>query len=201
VLENISGRPTPLVGWRVWRLDHGRCLCSWAMSSVWIPGYNVAHCLSPGARCERSSGSRCNCGYWALNDPTDCLRLASSPGNGRRAVLGLIHAWGEIAIHGTKGFRAQHAAVACLFTDSLCKPPLVDLKMGEHTLRWRRWLRRKAGWTNRPPNVRKEVVTVAKEYGVPALPLASAIQIGLLEELGVGRAMIQDLHQKMHAWV
>jgi hypothetical protein len=198
---NESVALNPLVGWRVWRVEDGRLLCSWAMAHVWVPGDNVARCLANGARCERSPGTHCNCGYWALNDPAGCLRLASSRVEGGQAILGLIRAWGEIAVHGTEGFRAEHAAVACLFTDSLFKPPLIDLRMGERTLRWRRWLRQKTGWNGRPQKVRKEVTAAARDYGVPALPLSGAIEIGVLEEFGVGKGTIRDLGAKIHASV
>jgi hypothetical protein len=163
--------PATLLGWRIWLLNGGH-LAAWAMSYTWAPGPNTASCLS--AHLERGDhrppGTRCRCGFWALSDPADCPALLKKAAPADGVVLGLIRAWGQVAIHGKEGFRAEHASVACLFSDRFMDG-------------MPRWVTRldERGWTVRARHLRR----ASELYGVPLVSLRTAYSSGLLAEFGV----------------
>lgn len=76
-------------------------------------------CAVPGPirACERPPGRGCRCGFWGLFSPLRVLERARGEREERLSVLGLVRGWGELGIHGREGFRAQRAAVACIFSD------------------------------------------------------------------------------------
>ena len=108
----------PVLGWRIWNVRDGR-LDSWAVSYRWDRGENRAACLVFDRRpCASPPGRRCQCGFWAVWSPLQCLdraRAATEPPWG--VAMGLVIGWGTVALHGREGFRAERAAVRCLFTD------------------------------------------------------------------------------------
>src|SRR5919198_1555586 len=130
---SVTERQEPLLGWRLWRV-RGPRLESWAASCAWDTTDNAARCLAPVRRCSRSPGRGCRCGFWGLFSPLRCLDRARAERTERSSVLGLIRAWGEVAVHGQEGFRAEHASVVCLFTDWVWEAataygvPLLSLK-------------------------------------------------------------------------
>src|SRR5207247_11201720 len=126
-----GGRPLkrpgePLIGWRLWRLQ-GASLQSWGVDYHWRPGVNSASCISTIRACVASPGKHCQCGFWALWSPLQCLARAQELEEPPWHVLGLITAWGTVALHGREGFRAQHASVTCLFTDWAGSAPVPRL--------------------------------------------------------------------------
>lgn len=165
-----EGAHSTAVGWRVWRL-RGFRLCALAMRYEWTPGSNTASCLSGDLELggHRPPGSACRCGFWALFDRGDCTSLVRNSGWADGAVIGLVHAWGDVAIHGNEGFRAEHARVACLFTDRLTGMPRWVTRLDE-----RRWTLR--AW---------RLQQVSERYGVPLLSRRDAERNGLLAEFGV----------------
>lgn len=190
-----------LVGWRLWRMRDGR-LASWAADYVWQPGPNEARCLNdpigvvqPGP-CERSPGVGCRCGLWAVREPDRCLRMAREGAvwwDTGAVVLGLIVGWGSTAIHGEEGFRCQHAAVSCLFTDAVDDRALAAVGR-------RRWwgglMRRLA--SDGPSAVRRaSIVDLGGRYGVPALSLGDAIHLGALSEFGVPSQQVARIRTRV----
>src|SRR5215469_11714208 len=107
----------PVVGWRIWRLQDG-LLRSLVMDSSWQPGENVARCLaSDRAMCRESPGQGCLCGFWAVWSPKQSMARVCPAIEPPWQVMGLITGWGEVAVHGAEGFRAERATVRCLFSD------------------------------------------------------------------------------------
>ncbi len=178
------------VGWRLWKVREDE-LCSWAVDYVWQPGENKAVCLADRLfRCPEAPGTSCRCGFWALYSPVAAIRLASGT-PAARAVIGLVVAFGNVAVHGREGFRSEMAKVACLFTDEIALAPVERLWR-----RLRRSLNRRsdAGLSdgNQKPHTLKPV---ADRYGVPLISLQSAISVGLLPELGVQHDAIVELQE------
>jgi hypothetical protein len=163
----------PLIGWRVWRAQ-GDELVSWIADDVWVPGENVARCLAQyRAPCAAPPGSDCQCGFWATFGPDRCVQLLR-PRLGERAlgfygrpVLGLVAGWGEVTVHGQEGFRAARSAPVLLFRD-------VVRARGVRPLRG--WHRRRAATLDR----------LRHRYGVPVVSFETALQRGVLAELGAG---------------
>jgi hypothetical protein len=166
----------PVIGWRVWVLANN-CLCSIAKNAFWRPGENQAECFVGHER--DIPVPSCHCGFWALHNPVAAMRLAADVESGSRVSLavkavdphrivavGLIHGYGAIAMHGSEGYRAGLASVACIFSDA------------PHPL------------STEPLEVRR---TVADEYGVPCITLDAAISIGFLYEMGVGPQAVEQL--------
>jgi hypothetical protein len=91
-------------------------------------------------------------------------------------VLGLVRGWGEVAIHGHEGFRAERASVVMLFSDLV----------GPRSLTPMRW------WHGRRARVLRDA---AGRYGVPVLPLRTALDHRVLEELGLPRSAIAQAGQ------
>lgn len=177
----------PLVGWRVWRL-RGRELASWATSYVWRPDTNTAGCLKPASACAAAPSEGCKCGFWGLYSRGLCMWRARQDHDERAPVVGLIRAWGEIALHEEEGFRAQYAAPMCVFTDWIWGP---SNSLGPET-RLARWWQAFTGIVadesqaaGPAPDLERGIRTAADEYGIPALSLADALRIGALQEMGV----------------
>ncbi len=181
----------PVVGWRLWRVSQDE-LCSWAVEYVWQPGDNKAVCLADRLyRCPQPPGTSCRCGFWALYSPVAAIRLASATPTAR-AVIGLVAAFGTVAVHGREGFRAEMARVTCLFTDQIALAPFERL--------WRSLRRR----LHRPADdgLKDQILSrtdtlkpLAGRYAVPLISLQSAISLGLLSELGVQPDAIAELHE------
>ncbi|HXM54861.1 MAG TPA: hypothetical protein VOB72_05685 [Candidatus Dormibacteraeota bacterium] len=176
-----------VLGWRLWHLREGG-LESLAVNYVWTPGENVAACLAHGRLgCPDPPGRGCSCGFWAVWSPGHCLTRASSA-EPPYQVMGLIAAWGTVALHGTEGFRAERAAVRCLFTDRPWR-----WARPSTTRRLAAWWRRSTGGAPDDPQLlaardrRHEAAlrTAAARYAVPAVSLREAAGLGLLGELGV----------------
>jgi hypothetical protein len=181
----------PVVGWRLWKVREDE-LCSWAVEHVWQQGDNKAVCLANRMyRCPQAPGMSCRCGFWALYSPVTTIRLASAT-PAARAVIGLVEAFGTVAVHGREGFRAEMARVTCLFTDEIALAPAERL--------WRSLRRRLNRWAdaslNDPILSRVDTLrTVAGRYAVPLVSLESAISLGLLGELGVQQDAILELRE------
>lgn len=181
----------PLVGWRLWRVRQGE-LRSWAIEHVWEPGENKAVCLANRLyRCPEAPGRSCRCGFWALYSPLTAIRLASAT-PAACVVIGLVGAFGTVAVHGGEGFRAEMARVSCLFTDEIALVPVERL--------WRslrRRIHRAAHTSSNDPILSRigALKPVASRYGVPLVSLQSAVSLGLLGELGVNQEAIAELQE------
>jgi hypothetical protein len=153
--------------------------------------------------CVAPPGKHCQCGFWALSSPLKCLAMAYRGGGLPPShVLGLIVGWGTVAIHGSEGFRAQHASVTCLFTDWAGATPVPNLARGRLT----RWSRRVLGHRlNRhreagaEPDPRRlpALRGAARRYAVPLISLRGALGLGVLGEWGIPSRRIQEVE----AWV
>ncbi|MDR0359628.1 MAG: hypothetical protein LBJ87_09240 [bacterium] len=194
-----SRRPEPLLGWRLWRARDG-ALESWAASWTWGPGHNHARCLAPGRRCLRPPGRGCLCGYWGLFSPLGTLERARAERTEQASVLGLIRGWGEAAVHGNEGFRAEYAGVACLFSDWVWDAP--EMPCPEQGLGRAWWLaKRRFGYLPRPvppdPARQRQLEATASLYEVPLLRLEDAVELHVLEEMGATQAMVDEVR----AWL
>jgi hypothetical protein len=188
----------PVLGWRIWNLRGGR-LESWAVDYCWETGENRATCLAPHRRaCRESPGLHCQCGFWAVWTPGQCLARACAAAEPPWHVMGLVVGWGTVALHGREGFRAERAALRCLFTDR----PWSASSMPRTPSRLAGWWRRTVG---RPPAIEPaertlardaghldELEAVAAHYAVPLASLRGAADLGLLNELGVPQAQIDE---------
>jgi hypothetical protein len=99
-----------VVGYRAWQLDPGGILFPLALHGAppWEAGVNRADCFAQRPHDgEEPPGSRCTCGFHALQDPADRRLTLGQP------VVGAIAAWGELEVHAT-GFRAEYARVVAL---------------------------------------------------------------------------------------
>jgi hypothetical protein len=205
---SFTEEPEPAVGWRLWRLG-GDHLRSWVVDYIWEPGENFARCLieEPG-RCQSSPGTDCKCGFWALWSPLHCLHRGRLESNGDFWALGMISGWGTVALHGKEGFRAERAALLCLFLDDVDGVAHGRKLFGKN---WRLW--RFLGF---PPQVEPEpsqsteqqaerlirLRPVAESYGVTLLTLEAALRSGMLAELGATREAISEVDQfvtRMHS--
>jgi hypothetical protein len=111
--------------------------------------------------------------------------------------MGLIAGWGTVALHDREGFRAEYAAARCLFTD---RP--WSARMPGVATRWLfGWWRRRSIAAVEPepdddaardPRRWDALQAVAAHYAVPLVSLDSAVNHGLLGELGVPRAQIEE---------
>lgn len=178
----------PVVGWRLWKVREDE-LYSWAVENVWEPGENKAVCLSDRLyRCPQAPGTSCRCGFWALYSPVAAIRLASAT-PAARAVIGLVAAYGTVALHGREGFRAEMARITCLFSDEIALAPVERLW---RSLRRRLHLRADDGPSENLSRTRT-LKTLASRYSVPLVSLQTAISFGLLTELGVQQDAIVEL--------
>lgn len=184
-----------MLGWRLWRL-RPEGLRSWAAWCYWEPGANSAGCLSSNP-CPRSPGSGCRCGFWALFSPTRCLEHARQDSGEQKTALGLVQAWGEVALHGEEGFRTGNAAVVALFTDWVWD---IEIQPRSRVRSWWwRLLHAGDGASSRrtPPDPDREqlLTTMARMYAVPLLPLAEALHSGFLGEVGVDAAHREEVRR------
>ncbi len=181
----------PVVGWRVWRIEHDR-LRSIAMSYTWQAQESGAVCLRDVHACDASPGLGCRCGFWALWDPAGCVSMARSHQN---SVLGIVAGWGTVALHGTEGFRSQLAAVRCLLRDWPSDETLTAIAAAAKPVRWQGpilpWRRKPSRkWTS-------EISRAASLYRVPLIALAQAVPVGVLAELGVDRVIVSELEARL----
>jgi hypothetical protein len=180
-------RQEPALGWRLWRLRDG-LLQSCAVGYVWRPGANEACCLGMHS-CPVAPGRGCACGLWALFSFLGCIDRARNEPRERNWALGLIQAWGEVALHGREGFRAQHASVACLLTDWPWEGVGLAPARNQFSVFVHRALQMMGCRVDpiqpdpgRSPSLRR----AAAYYGVPLLSLRDALDCRLLEEFGLG---------------
>lgn len=191
----------PILGWRLWRVRDQR-LQSWAINHFWEPGQNAATCHDSERSCPAPPGRHCQCGFWALWSPLRCLSMASSPIEPPWYAVGLVAAWGEVAVHGREGFRAQHASVTCLFSDWAGAAPVPDASTGRIT----RWAHGVLGrpftgrrcWRPDPDPTRVDSLRhVAARYAVPLITMRGAVESRLLGEWGVPVERIREVE----AWL
>ena len=117
-------------------------------------------------------------------------------------MLGLIVGWGMVALHGSEGFRAQHASVTCLFTDwagSAAVPTLVDSRLERWSRRWldRGFDRHWSAGAEPDPKRLPALVGAARRYAVPLVSLRGALRLRMLGEWGIPQRQIQEVE----AWV
>ncbi|MBO0683147.1 MAG: hypothetical protein J2P45_08335 [Candidatus Dormibacteraeota bacterium] len=190
----MSKEPEPVVGWRLWRVRQDR-LMSWAVDRAWDLGENHATCLAPaGRRCLNSPGHGCLCGLWAVWNPMRALKRARDDRYERLTVLGLVVGWGEVAIHGEEGFRAERARVVCLFEDWVWRRREEEVTAGL----LKRFVSLIRGDIEPPepdPDRSLHLAQAADRYMVPLLPLREAVRVGLLAELGVSRPVIDEVKE------
>lgn len=183
----------PVLGWRIWNLRDGG-LESWAMDYCWEPGENLATCLAPHRRrCRRSPGLHCQCGFWAVWTPGQCVIRACSAAEPPWHVMGLVVGWGAVALHGKEGFRAERAAIKCLFTDRPWSSSLaVTAPSGRIARWWHHTLRRAVEPVITLPAHLDQLEAVAAQYAVPLVSLRSAADVGILREFGVHPTQIEE---------
>jgi hypothetical protein len=183
----------PVLGWRLWHLRSGH-LQSWAIDHRWTHGENVATCRAlDHPPCGSSPGPRCQCGFWATWSPAQCLARARATHEPPWHVMGLVAAWGAVAVHGDEGFRAERTVLRCLFVDrpwAVTPGGTVLRRLG---IRWRS--------AHRPPAPplgpgvalarQTELHAAGARYGVPLVSLRGAAGLGLLGELGVPREHVE----------
>jgi hypothetical protein len=112
--------------------------------------------------------------------------------------MGLVAGWGTVALHGREGFRAERAALRCLFTDRPWSSSTAPGAPGRLVGWWRRTIGRTAPpepperEARREPRHLDELEAVAASYGVPLVSLRGAATLGLLSELGVPQPQIEE---------
>lgn len=134
---------TEIIGYRQWYVGRNLELrAAGRRGQTWVPGANEAVCgrfrrpdftarpasyeKSKPHPCGDTPGSDCECGFYALHDPSDfwygkpkrdalASQVAKMTADPDPLVSGIIVAWGKVEVH-HKGFRAQHARVAALAT-------------------------------------------------------------------------------------
>jgi hypothetical protein len=136
------------------------------------------------------------CGFWGLFSPLRALERGRAERTERSSVLGLIQGWGEVAVHGSEGFRAEHSTVACLFTDWIWDAARLPRPRGNlEGLVWR--LQQAVGYVPRPtppdPWRRASIEQAAAHSGVPLLGLSDALQHNVLREFGVLSEAIDEV--------
>ena len=168
------------------------------MDHLWRPGENRATCLAHNPECEPAPGRRCRCGLWAVWSPLRCLSMARHLVEPPWVVVGLVAGWGTVALHGGEGFRSEHAAVRCLFTDWAREAPVPRPSAG----RLAGWWRRIAGAAPAPrpaaeakPDPERLMLLrrAAAGYGVPLLSLREALELRVLGEWAVAPEHIREV--------
>ncbi|HZU18544.1 MAG TPA: hypothetical protein VFD01_18315 [Candidatus Dormibacteraeota bacterium] len=186
-----------VVGWRSWKLSK-EGLSSWAVAYTWRPGPNRAACCRPTSPllaptpCASPPGPGCRCGLWALWELASCvdrIRRAADSWLGAIPVIGLVAGWGEVAIHGDEGFRAERASILLLIEEPVWAEVFDPLWSG-----WRR-LGRVGRRLSRPglDRRRRLLRQVALRYGVPVLRLAQAARGGVLGEFGIPPRQLREI--------
>ena len=158
--------------------------------------------MSSVRSCAAPPGKHCQCGFWALWSPLQCLARAQEPVEPPWHVLGLVSGWGTVALHGREGFRAQYASVTCLFTDwagSAAVPSLADSRLERW---WRRVLGRRFNGRLRAgakpdPERLSALQGAATRYAVPLVSLRGALDLRLPGEWGIPPRQTQEVE----AWV
>ena len=144
---------------------------------------------------------QCQCGFWALWSPLQCLARAQEAVDPPWHVLGLVAGWGTVALHGREGFRAQNASVVCLFTDWAGRARVPNLTEG-----WlERWLGRadvrlfNRRWSLRveDPDRLLALRSAAQRYEIPLVSLRGALELRVLGEWGIPRRRVEEVE----AWV
>ncbi len=192
--EQPSRGVETLLGWRLWRVRDGTLL-SWGVRHEWQPGVNQAFCL--GSRhCASSPGQSCSCGFWALHSPARCIRYARDTITDRSSAIGLVRAWGQVALHGTEGFRAQYASPICLFSDWLWEAP-EQARASTGRIGWWQRVQRSLTLTDAslaPAAERTSFLhRTADTYAVPLLSFQDALTSGFLSEQGVAGRALEEL--------
>lgn len=185
----------PVLGWRLWRVRDTARLHSWGVRHEWEPGVNEATCM--GSRhFHTSPGESCNCGFWALNSPKRCIRYARDTITDRSSVVGLVRGWGQVALHGKEGFRAQYASPVCLFSNWLWDQPQLR---SVSELGWWGRVQRALNLTEAPMAPARTRAALlrqtAEAYAVPLLSFQDAIRSGFLAEQGVGPRTVGELRR------
>jgi len=112
--------------------------------------------------------------------------------------MGLVVGWGTVALHGREGFRAERAALRCLFTDRPWSAAALPGAPSRLAGWWRRTIGRSSPAepaeraTPREVGHLDELEAVAAHYAVPLTSLHAAAGLGLLSELGVPEAQIEE---------
>ncbi|MHB8590127.1 MAG: hypothetical protein ACYDA0_14975 [Candidatus Dormibacteraceae bacterium] len=112
--------------------------------------------------------------------------------------MGLINGWGTVALHGKEGFRAERAAIVCLFTDQVSGP--FQPRPDHPPFKWWRGLLSmgsvfvpEATIEEHSSQLPSQLGPVAESYGVPVQTLKSALHAGLLGELGIATEAISEV--------
>jgi len=186
-----------VLGFRTWKLEAGR-LGSWTVDYRWEPGENRARCLTPRrSACATPPGRHCRCGFWAAWSPRRCVGRGSAETDPPCCVMGLISGWGAVARHHADGFRAEFAAPMCLFVDrpwSVFEP----VQRGGVGGWWARTTGRGIGPLpvleppDDDPELQDGLLEAAARYAIPLVPIEAAANAGLLAELGVSPAQVQE---------
>jgi hypothetical protein len=169
--------PDVAVGWRVWRMRDSE-LRSWSADESWKVGENVARCLHGREHAEGVPGAGCRCGLWALDSPRRCLQMVARDGEPDQPLsgdiaIGLVAGWGGIARH-RGGFRAERGRVLMLFSNLVGITRLAPARPW-HVLR------------------NRSLSAVGERYGVAVVDLRSAMELGLLEEMGLDARRIEEV--------
>lgn len=177
----------PVVGWRLWRMEGGFLLRSWAIESWWIPGENRAVCrpFKSSRPCASTPGNGCQCGFWALYDPRDLTERASGTDG---TILGLIAGYGTVALHGPEGFRCAQARILCLFEDRFWSRPVPTRNRFRDFFKPKLLRELEQRRTEEPQQRRLN----AAAYGVPLVSITHAANSGLLAEFGVPEEQIRN---------
>jgi hypothetical protein len=107
----------PILGWRVWKVAHGR-LYSTVFGTLWPERARLeARCglggrSSPGGlRGVHDAPLRgCDCGIYALKSRADALFLARQITRPDLAAVGQVSLWGRV-VETERGYRAQFAYI------------------------------------------------------------------------------------------
>lgn len=95
-----------VLGVRGWKLTHGPrhspVLRAVVSPIEWPRGVTVARCNLEHSVCTRPAGRACVCGIYGFNSATVASELAQY----RVPVVGIVRAWGRVAIH-RSGWRAE----------------------------------------------------------------------------------------------
>jgi hypothetical protein len=127
------------------------------------------------------------CGLWALWSPSRCLSKACDDRYERLTAMGLV------ALHGDEGFRAERGRVICLFEDWVWRPREPMEQPQGLVQRLVSLLRGHDQPPEPDPDRPIELARAAERYSVPLVTLREAVRVGLLSELGVSRAVIEEV--------